>query len=113
VATIAWWLGEFNVFTLDNINEDEFQHLPRPHTAAQRSLIPYRDFFEHHTSIDPFLLSPILGFPIPLGVSSNAFEPCIGLGRYMMWVSRRCALVLDRNSWAPAGRLAVGSDCTS
>jgi 4-amino-4-deoxy-L-arabinose transferase-like glycosyltransferase len=45
------WIGAFN--------PDEFQHLEMAWLIAARA-VPYRDFFEHHTPLYHFLISPLL-----------------------------------------------------
>ncbi len=70
---------------------DEFEHL---HVAwcISRGLLPYRDFFEHHTPWFHFFLAPFfLFFRVETDVSS-AFA-LIFLARFCMWVFTGALLV--------------------
>ncbi len=53
IILLAWtaWVRAFNA--------DEFQHLEMAWLIATRA-VPYRDFFEHHTPLYHFLISPLL-----------------------------------------------------
>jgi hypothetical protein len=57
---------------------DEFQHIQMAWLVAQGEL-PYRDFFEHHTPLYHFLISPLLRYPSLTTNGDTAVQALFGL----------------------------------
>jgi hypothetical protein len=71
---------------------DEFQHLHGAWCIA-KGLVPYRDYFDHHTPWLHFFLAPFLAF-FSVDTSPAAAESFIVLARAWMWAFAGLALAL-------------------
>jgi Dolichyl-phosphate-mannose-protein mannosyltransferase len=92
VLIFAFYIWRFRLLKTVSFNPDEFWHL---HTAwcLSRGLIPYRDFFEHHTPWLYFLLAPLFRF-YRTDTDPNAAISFIFLARGIMMVIAGIALVM-------------------
>jgi hypothetical protein len=92
ILIIVLYLWRLWLLKTVEFNPDEFWHL---HSAwcLSTGLIPYRDFFEHHTPWLYFLLAPIFRF-YRVDVDPNAAVAFIFLARRIMILCAATALAL-------------------
>jgi hypothetical protein len=96
-------------------NPDEFQHLHGAWSIA-RGLLPYRDYFEHHTPWLHFFLAPFLAF-FAVDTDPGSAEAFLFFARGWMWVFSGLALALtfwlgklwdgEATGWAGAALLST------
>lgn len=75
-----------------NYDPDELQHLHGAYATA-KGLLPYRDYFEHHTPLLHFLLAPFFSLFDAETSSSQAFA-LLTFARGLMWAATGAILVL-------------------
>ena len=92
VLIFGFYIWRFRRLKTVSINPDEFWHL---HTAwcLSRGLIPYRDFFEHHTPWLYFLLAPLFPY-YRTDTDPNAAISFIFLARGIMMALGGIALAM-------------------
>jgi hypothetical protein len=113
--TIAFYAWRFWLLHTVEFDRDEFEHL---HAAwnLSRGLIPYQDFWEHHTPWLWFMLAPLYRF-YPVDSDPDAALRFIFLARSMMAVFAALGLILtfvlarlwkrDRVAWIATAALSM------
>jgi 4-amino-4-deoxy-L-arabinose transferase-like glycosyltransferase len=92
VAVLTTYLLRLPLLLTRGFDPDEFEHLHGA-WAITKGLVPYRDFFEHHTPGIHFLLAPLfLFFDVETDVA-GAFG-LVFLARRLMWVFAGALLAL-------------------
>ena len=95
------WLSIVRTF-----DPDEFQHLQFAWLIGQ-GIVPYRDIFEHHTPLYPYLLAPFLKSPA-LGADPNSAIEAAGSSPRVRGTVPQPVLAAWTPRFIPAG---AGNGC--
>jgi hypothetical protein len=86
------WLLQLRLLGVRNYDPDELQHVHGAYSIAN-GLLPYRDYFEHHTPLLPLLLAPLTRL-FAVETSSGQALAFLTFARGLMWVVTGMVLML-------------------
>jgi hypothetical protein len=107
VLVVVPFLSRLALLKTRGFNPDELQHL---HSAwcVSKGLVPYRDYFDHHTPLLHFFLAPFFRF-FALEVEVNDAFAVLFFARAVMWVFTGAILLLTYAMGSVLGGRTTGA----